>query len=146
MRAKLKELAFSENLMFNGNGHIRELDNYIREVESYEPLEYEDEILSPKKLSKIQSKLKKMFSGENTELKIKNGDYTNWMVAVEVNDNTVRFYGDDDGPCNGYDPILNTNIFSMETEQDYYMYIDPCFGQDSYPPKLFIDLKKVTVS
>lgn len=68
------------------------------------------------------------------------------MVAVEVNDNTVRFYGDDDGPCNGYDPILNTNIFSVETEQDYYLYIDLCFGHDSYPPKLFIDLKKVTVS
>ena len=51
----------------------------------------------------------------------------------------------DDGPCNGYDPDIRTNIFSMKQEQEYYLYINDLLGQDDFSSELYIDLKKVTI-
>jgi len=51
-------------------------------------------------------------------------------------------YGYDDGPCNGYDPKIATNMFDMTEEKDYYLYVDDMFGQDA-SSELYIDLKKI---
>ena len=47
---------------------------------------------------------------------------------------------------NTYNPDINTNMFSMQEEKDYYMYIKDSFGQNDDPAVLFMDLKKVSVN
>ena len=142
-RAKIKDLTFSENVMFDGKGKITQFDDYADELDD----EYDGEQgdLSRNVLTKILKALTVAFGGEDTMLEIDKGFYTNYMIAVDVKNNSVNFYGDDDGPINGYDPVLKTNIFSMEKESDYYLYIDERLGQDSATAELYIDLKKTTI-
>ena len=147
MRAAIKELAFAKNAMFDGAGQIKLLKKYIQEFMN-EPEDEEDldGMLTPQILSGIQASLQKAFSGEDVSHGIKCGKYTDWMIAVNVKKDSVRFSGDDDGPCNGINPVLSTNIFSMEKEQDYYLYINDQLGQDDCSSELYIDLKKTTVA
>lgn len=147
MRAAIKELAFAKNAMFNGAGQIKLLKRYIKENMD-EPGEGEDldGVLTPKILTDVQDALKKAFSGEDAAHGIKCGKYTDWMIAVNVKKDSIRFCGDDDGPCNGVNPALSTNIFSMEKEQDYYLYINDQLGQDDCSSELYIDLKHTTVA
>ncbi len=142
LRAKLKELTFSDNAMFDGNGGIRMLDRYIKDTDD----DYDDEgCLSHRRLQLIRTALRQCFAGKDTVVPLDADTYTDWMIAVEVSGNAIRFFGDDDGPCNGYDPVLATNMFSMEAGQAYYLYIDDCFGQDSATAELYIDLQPVDV-
>ena len=69
---------------------------------------------------------------------------TDWFIAIESNPGNILIRGEDDGPCNGYDPYIKTNIFSMKEEKDYCLYIDDLFGQD-FSAELYIDLKKTEV-
>ena len=144
MREAINKYAFSKNAMFNGAGQIKLLKSYIKEMGEPEEGEDLDGLLTPQVLSGIQDALQKAFAGENVAHGIKCGKYTDWMLAVTVKKDSVRFCGYDDGPCNGYDPVLSTNIFSMEKEQDYYLYITDLLGQDDYTSELYIDLKKAT--
>lgn len=140
LREKLKELALSPNAMFNGKGQITLLDKYISGMWVPEDdSDVDDDILSKDRLTKIQDALTAVFSGQD-------GDYTDWMIAVCVKENSVSFRGDDDGPINGYDPVLKTNIFSMEEPQDYHLYINDRFGQyDEATSELYVDLKRVEI-
>ena len=70
--------------------------------------------------------------------------YEDGMIALNYDGESVLCYGSDDGPCNGYDPYIATNAFSMEEEKDYYICIDDLLGQE-YSSELYIDLKKVEV-
>ena len=144
MREAIYKYAFSKNTMFNGAGQIKLLKSYNEEMRVPEEDEDLDGILTPQILSGILGALQKAFAGENVAHGIKCGKYTDWMLAVTVKKDSVRFCGYDDGPCNGYDPVLSTNIFSMEKEQDYYLYITDLLGQDDYTSELYIDLKKAT--
>ena len=146
-REKIKEFAFSKNAMFDSNGHIKYLSEYIEELNegSAEEEEDYDGELTGKILSKIQNALKEAFAGNEVKLDIPEGNYTDWMIAVDVSDSMVHFYGDDDGPDNGYDPVLDTNIFSMQQEKNYHLYIDDRFGQGGDTAELYIDLRKATV-
>ena len=147
MRAAIKELAFAKNAMFNGEGQIKLLKKYVKEFMN-DPEEGEDldGMLTPQILSGFQNALQKAFSGEDISHGIKCGKYTDWMIGVSVKKDSVRFSGEDDGPCNGINPVLSTNIFSMEKEQDYYLYINDQLGQDDCSSELYIDLKKTTVA
>ena len=146
-REKVKKFAFSKNAMFNKKGQITYLNTYIKDGLDAEDDadDFGDDFLSAKTLSKIQDALSVTFSGQDTKLGIKNGCYTDWMIAVQVKGNSVDFYGDGDGPINGYEPILKTNIFSMEKEQHYYLYIDDCFGQYENTAELYMDLMKAEI-
>ena len=64
------------------------------------------------------------------------------MIGFEYKDGVIKFYGDDDGPCNGYNPMLYTNVFDLTEEKDYFLYINDLFGQDDFTSELYIDLKK----
>ena len=145
-REKIKKLAFSKNAMFNKKGQLIYLNEYVSGFDDDEDDNEEEDgdYLSLKILTRIQDGLTAAFSGQNTKLRIKNGCYTDWMIGVQVKGNSVNFYGDGDGPINCYDPVLKTNIFSMEKEQDYYLYIDDLFGQ-IVSSELYIDLKRVAV-
>lgn len=143
-RAKIQALAFSQkNKMFNGKGELTQFEEYAKILD--DEFDGDEECLSHNVLTQILKALTSAFSGEDVKLKIEDGFYTDWMIAVDVEDNSVNFYGYDDGPCNGYDPLLKTNIFSMENESDYYLYIDDRLGQDDATAELYIDLKKAAV-
>lgn len=147
LREKIRELAFSQNAMFNGKGQITLLDKYISGMWVPEDdSDVDDDILSKDRLTKIRDALTGAFSGHDTQLGIPDGDYTDWMIAVQVKGNSISFRGDDDGPINGYDPVLKTNIFSMEEPQDYYLYINDRFGQyDEATSELYVDLKRTEI-
>lgn len=141
MRDAIKGFAFSGNTMFNGNGKIIALEKYIAEMGDYN---YEETLLTRDIMSKVQDYLFAIIKGEDTILDIEEGEYTDYMITFNYDDNAIKSYGDYDGPCNGYDPYIATNAFSMEEEKDYYIYIDDLLGQD-YSSELYIDLKQVEV-
>ena len=103
-----------------------------------------DEDLSQNLLTQILKAFTASIEGRDVSLEIENGYYSDWRIAVNVDNNSVDFYGDYDGPLNGYNPIFKTNIFSMEEEKDYYLYIDDRLGQGGATAELYMDLKKVT--
>lgn len=142
-REKLKGFAFSKNAMFDGKGRITYLDKYPKYDDCEE--EMSEGVLTDVVINKIQDALTAAFSGQDTTIDLEPDFYTDWMIAATVDDNYVSFCGDDDGPCNGYDPLLQTNIFSMEKEQEYYLYINDLFGQDDATSELYMDLRKVKV-
>ncbi len=144
-RAKIKDLAFSENSMFDGKGKITHLSEYADEFdEEYEDEPDDSDWLGKNRITQIHEALTAIFSGIDTKLNIENGDYDDCMIAVHVENNSVNFYGIGDGPLNECDPVLKTNMFSMEKESDYYLYIDDFLGQHVTTAELYIDLKKVT--
>ena len=142
LREKLRSFAFSKNAMFNGKGQIKELNKYMREMLEDEELEEYDDFLTKKMMKDISGALYEVFSGNDVKLKIKRGKYSDGMIAFEYKNGAIRFFGDDDGPINGYDPSLYTNMFDMTGENDYFLYIDDRFGQDDITSELYIDLKK----
>lgn len=143
-RAKIKEFAFSENAMFDGNGHIKYLSKYLDNLEDYSDEGDNEGLLTPKILSEIQDALTEAFAGNEVQLNVPDDTYTDWMIAVKVKSGTIRFFGDDDGPYNGYDPVLKTNIFSMAKTKSYYLHIDDMLGQE-VSSELCIDLKKAKI-
>ncbi len=145
LRAKLKDLAFSENKMFDGAGKITYFEEYFSKIadSDYED-EYEDEEYLTKSIfCKISEKLTDIFKGKGTDISDLGSYYSDFMIAAETDHGVLSIYGVDDGPCNGYDPQIYTNMFDMSKEDDYFLYIDDLFGQDEYSSVLYIDLKKV---
>ena len=142
-RTKIKEFAFSPNAMFDGAGKLTQFEKYAEDLD--DEYDGDEECLSKNVFTKILKALTAAFRGEDTKLEIEDGFYTDWMIAVDVENNSVNFYGYDDGPCNGYDPTLKTNVFSMEKESDYYLYVNDRLGQNDATAELYIDLKKITV-
>ncbi len=142
-RKKIKELAFSENILFDGNGRIERFNTYIDEMYvSEDEEEYEGDFLTKILCEKIQEALCTAFNGSDNDLQIENGEYDDGMIGVDVTENNIRFFGTYDGPINGYDPIIHTNIFNMSEEKDYFLYINDLFGQEEVSCELYIDLKE----
>ena len=111
-----------------------------------EELEEYDDFLTKKMMKYVSGALYEVFSGSDVKLKIKRGKYSDGMIAFEYKNGAIRFFGDDDGPINGCDPTLFTNMFDMTEEKDYFLYIDDRFGQDDFTSELYIDLKKTTLN
>ena len=143
MRSIIKKYAFSNNSMFDGNGQIIQLGDYTQDSLDEE---FEDgDWLNKRILLALQSALKDAFSGNEKPLELSDGEYADCMLALKVDKGAIDMYGHEEGPSNGIVPVLKTNIFSMDTEQDYYLYIDDLFGQDDNSSELYIDLKKADI-
>ena len=146
LRTFLRKTAFAKNAMFDGNGRIRMLEKYIEENAEEEEVWDEEERerdrfeINKESLSRLSNLLKEVFEGNDVIFPFKETEATDWMIGASIRDGSIFFRGDDDGPCNGYDPVLNTNMFSMEEKQDYHLYIEDLFGQRENPSVLYIDL------
>lgn len=140
MRKLIKEYAFSKNSMFDGEGNIIYLKKYLDDMYDEEYID-DGETLDKVRLGYVCDCLKDAFSGKNIDFGMQSEYCTDWMIAIESFDGDVYFKGEDDGPCNGYAPNIATNIFSMNEEKDYFLYIDDMLGQD-ISSELYIDLKK----
>ena len=151
-REKLKTLAFSKNAMFNKKGQITLLNHYISKsalsaAEIGEIDETEEKYLSKERLMLIQSALTEAFTGHDTKIGLPNGYYTDACdLSVKVKSGSVRLYGDFEGPYNGIQPVIYTNIFSMKKEKNYYLYINDTFAQEDDSSELYMDLTKVSVN
>ena len=104
------------------------------------------EVLDKNRLGYISDSFREAFSGKDIYFEMENAYCTDWMIAIESGVGEVYFHGEDDGPYNGYDPDIAANIFSMQEEKDYFLYINDRFGQDDATSELYIDLKKVSIS
>ena len=134
LRKKLKEYAFAENSIFDGNGGL----NYFCTYQDEEDLD-DEEFLAYEKLKCIQDLLKGIFEGKDASLQTKEVetglvDY----VVVDVSNDTLSINGEDDGD----DSTIKTNMFDMTEEKDYYLYIVDVLSQYEGPSVLYIDLVK----
>lgn len=76
----------------------------------------------------IQELLCKIFQGEDVVPALRSGKFTNYCdIAYSYKKGVLKMYGEED-TCNGYDPVLETNMFSMKEEQNYYLHIVDAFG------------------
>ena len=153
---KLREFAFSENEMFDGDGHIINLTDYRLEKEGFEE-EYDDieieedksdadalldpDFLDSRSLMNTETIIRSAILGENVSLPCIPEESTDDMIAVKHDCETLKVYGDGDGPINGYIPHISMNIFDLDTEKDLFFYVDDMFGQE-ISSELYMDLKK----
>ena len=142
-RESVRKWAFSENSMFDGNGYITYLKEYADE--RLDDDECYDDYLSKSGLYYVMNCLRDAISGKDVHLEMEGAFYTDWMIGMDVDPGKVSIYGVDDGPCNGFDPCIRTNMFSMAQPQDYYLYIDDCLGQFECSSELYVDLVKAEV-
>ena len=141
LRETIKQYAFSKNSMFDGNGNIIYLKQYADNFDD-EVCADDFEVLDINRINYVIDSLREVFSGRDVDFEMESEYCTDWMIAIHSKPGEVSFCGEDDGPCNGYDPDLRTNIFSMKEEKHYFLYIDDCFGQDDCTSELYIDLQK----
>lgn len=161
LREKLKEFAFSQNEMFDGEGGLVWLDCYgadnlensdeeydsddEEESDEDESDEEDEQWLTLSILEELEKALLHIFEGKDEQLSMKEMECCHdGMIALDVENDRVKLYGYDDGPYNGYDPNISTNMFDMTEEKNYYLYIDDMFGQH-ISSELYIDLEKTTV-
>lgn len=147
LQKKLREYAFNKNAMFDGLGNMIQFERYWND--SWEPEEKAEDcegFLTKAVLGKVYKTVMAIFAGEEADLlSISDCDhYDDGMIAVALKDGAIKICGYEDGPYNGYDPVISTNMFTMQAEKDYYLYVDDLFGQDE-SAELYIDLKKVDV-
>ena len=144
LRETIKKLAFSKNSMFDGNGNITYLKKY---ADDYDDEVYEDfEILDINRINYVLDSLRDAFSGKDVDFEMESEYCSDWMIAIESKHGEISFRGEEDGPINGYDPDLKTNIFSMNEEKHYYIYINDRFGQYDCTSELYIDLQKAELN
>ena len=142
LRKVLHKYAFSENSMFDGKGNIVYLHKYVKKFTHIEDIDFSDDFLTIKKLRAVEDAVRNIFEGKDVVPEFKEGFYSNCMIAYTYKNGEINFCGDDDGPYNGYNPVLRTNMFDMRDESDYFLYIDDLFGQNEATSELYIDLAK----
>ena len=151
-RDLIKQLAFSSNTMFDNNGYIVEMDEYIAFREE------NDEDNKSKKglpnwwmsstlLKELRKDLHSLFEGKNVQLSISNGNYNDGFVSLQINDNAICMESYGDGRINGIIPCIKTNMFDMTLENDYYLYVDDLFGGmwgQECSSELYVDLVNIS--
>ena len=115
LRETIRQFAFSKNSMFDGKGNITYLKQYV-EVCDGEVYEDDFEVLDINRINYVINSLRDAFSGKEVDFEMESEYCTDWMIAINSKPGEVSFCGEYDGPCNGYDPDLRTNIFSMKEE------------------------------
>ena len=153
LRAKLRELAFSRNKMFDGYGGIIHMENYmnlVKEEEAeFEQLRLENnweplpEWFGGEAAAAVQKVFSTITEGKDVDFPLPCGYFYNADIEVALNTNTLRIRGTEEGQVNGYDPKIDTNLLSMQEEKNYFLYINDWFGQwADASAELYIDLKK----
>ncbi len=151
---KLKEFAFSENEMFDGDGRIvmlsdqRDMAEYDEEADGFEANDIAtEELMDPDHLDahsllNIENIIRNALLGNGVSLPSVPESSTNWMIAAEHDCETLTIRGDGDGPINGCDPYISMNIFDLNIERALHFYVNDMFGQEGASAELYVDLKK----
>lgn len=151
LREVVKGFAFSENAMFDSQGSLINFEAYIEDMDEDEEENCANNNgIEPGYITKqfyllLTEKLKKVFAGEDVKFDLPKGKYFDCFISTHIGDGTLKMNGYDDGPINGIDPRIKTNIIDMTNEKDYYLYIDDFFGGlwgQECSAELYIDLKR----
>lgn len=147
MKKLIRDYATEKNSLFDGNGCFCEFSGEIDEY--YDDPEEKDAEL----FRTVEKLLRKLCLDELSEDDI--ADITelyvnNYMYSAEITtaDGIVLLMkGEDDGPFNGIDPYVHTNIFDMDNEDNnYFFYVEDRFKMYArFISHLYIDLKKVNI-
>ena len=129
-RELLRSYAYGEpNEIFNGNGILtsynKSVQNFIEVDDFYDDAEEES---YSKDMETVKDAFASMFAGEKVDLSTLNEYGTDWLIAYRITDGrAISIYGEDDGPFNGYDPHIYSDMFDMSEPQNYTTYIDDYF-------------------
>lgn len=145
MREIVRNYAFSKNAMFDGKGRIKAFKKCISDFLSNDELEETDDTyLSRSVVKEFQKALQEAFDGKKVCLKVIKSADDGCNASLVKKSGSLIFYGDFEGPFNGFDPYIHTNIFDMTKEKDYFLYIDDMFNDEESSSELYIDLKKAS--
>lgn len=147
VRSNLREYAFQENSMFDGNGNMIHMKNYMNHViETPIYADGIDEWFGVPQAKSVLEIFSSIFAGEDVKLDFKKGVYDDCNIEVTFNADYIAMRGVGCGPINGYNPKADTNLLSMNEEKDYYIYLDDMFGQlEDATSEFYLDLRKTTV-
>lgn len=147
VRSKLKEYAFQENSMFDGKGNMIHMKNYLNEVVE-DPIDADgvDDWFGVPHAKLVLEIFSSIFAGEDVKTVFKQGVYDDCNIEVTFKEDSIAIRGVGCGPINGYNPKANTNLFSMNDEKNYYIYLDDMFGQwEDASSEFYLDLKQVEI-
>lgn len=144
LRRVVKGYAFSENSMFDGDGRLTYFQEQIQDsLSEAEEEDLGETYLSRERLTFMSECLRAALAGEDVDFELAEDHYDDgcyFSATADYEAGSFSLVGDYEGPCNGINPIIHTNIFSMKEEKDYYLYLDDLFGQDDCSSELYIDL------
>ena len=142
LRRVVKGYAFSENSMFDGDGHLTYFMEFIEDCLTAEE-GFDEGYLAQEDLEYVADSLRAAFAGEDVDFEMAEDHYDDGCylsAEADYEAGSFTLVGDYEGPCNGIEPVFKTNIFSMKEEKDYYLYLNDRFGQDDCSSELYVDL------
>lgn len=140
LRAALREFGLTKEGVFDGQGNIKEMYKYFKDMErdSRDEDWWSDDFMNPIKYIKALVL--------NNELKFKPFAETDYLITWKYRKQIFELVYDSEGPVNGIVPVIRTNIDSKNPEHCYF-YVNDNFGGDGRDEycvnELFIDLVKV---
>ena len=131
MRSILCELSTRNDAVFDGKGRVKFFNEYVERLahDTEKTNEENQEArLTKKNLTDIQNALLAIFSGVDVAPPLQEGiRYSDGRLKARVFYGGLDLRAHDEARLEGIDPLLRTNCFSMEKEQDYYFYVDGRF-------------------
>ncbi len=132
--------AHSKNGLFDGNGGIVGFGEYFKRLtdedimcgsfEDWDPEDIDFDFLEeengeehdPGKVRDFPESLRRSILSGFRE---RPGDlyWTDYLLEINSNPYTLKVRGIDDGPCNGVDPFIFTNMFDMSDPESDYSFI-----------------------
>lgn len=137
----LKGYSFSENVMFDGNGSSKALDEYLDSqswLAKEDPEDY-DEYLQYDTFKGFVDAISTALKGEETDISELNAFIMDWQIEITRKGDTVFMHGVGGGPINGIKPYIKMNTFDWSEEKHYFLYFDDLLGQDA-SAELYMDL------
>lgn len=154
MRKVIHSHAFTDNALFDGDGHIREFEKYIeQDAAACDDFDNDFENGSTRPLNAVSEKLRSFFASQEDYPEISQLDgfaWTDWLCGCECETKNghpfLKIEGVDDGPCNGINPYIYINSFVMDDPEitNYVCLIRDSFEEnwDDEPHYVHIELLK----
>lgn len=156
--------ARSDNGLFDGDGNIVVLNEYLHEID-------EEERWSPEPKTAEEASFYRFWTEthggyENTEsayaknaavpellrdwpleesdftpFDIPEGRFTDSMIGVKASQEQISVEGVDDGPCNRIDPCIRINTFKMDDpDKEYQFCVRNTFEERFDDPEYYVDI------
>ena len=146
-RRELKRYAFEDNQLFDGNGRVKKLDDFIG-GDIGDSFNISKEQTDELKQS-LNNALFDLFSGKDTTVSLSEktgeclGDNSSYRVLPEPDE--IDIYEKCDQYYLGRDDRLQTNAFTMKDDKDYYFHLYDLYGHCGFTcyPYLELELYKI---
>lgn len=147
-RQWLGRYALSPSPWFDGEGRLTDLERYIlheAQVDVDEPYEEfrDNGWLTVRRLRSLQAALAAVCHGEDVDVPLEEGDYSDSKVELKVTADAVCLQGWSDAPYCGYNLAVRTNAFNMTQEGEYYFELGEPERRMRATPGLSIRLRRM---